>query len=45
MVLIVHKNSDQTASLAVTGFMEYVNLAAYRDGEEINVTCEMTLMS
>ena len=44
MVEIVHKNVDQTASLAVTGLMESVNLAAIQDGKDLTATQVMTFI-
>ena len=42
MAEIVQKNADQIASLAVTGLMESVNLAAIQDGKDLTVTQVMT---
>ena len=44
MVKIVPKNVDQTASLAVTGLMESVNVDANRDGKVLTVTQVMSFI-
>ena len=44
MVKIVHKNVDQTASLAATYLMEFVNLVAIQDGKDPTVTQVMTVI-
>ena len=44
MAEIVQKNADQIASLAVTGLMESVNLAAIQDGKDLTVTQVMTFI-
>lgn len=44
MVKIVPKNVDKTASPAVTGLMESVNLAVNLDGKDLTVTRVMTLL-